>query len=71
MDILDVIDIKWVQENPQTALELIKLYREENKRTIEAIHVLEDKIESLREMNLMKAVVKEINEDYEILSDWT
>lgn len=75
-NITDFIDVQWVKENPGAALELINIYREENKKTIEAIKVVEKQNETLKEMNLMKAVLNETkreerNEDYEIMSDWT
>jgi len=75
-NITDFIDVQWVRENPGAALELINIYREENKKTIEAIKVVEKQNEMLKEINLMKAVLNETkgekrNEDYEIMSDWT
>lgn len=75
-NITDFIDAQWVKENPGAALELINIYREENKKTIEAIKVIEKQNEMLKEMNLMNAVLNETkgekrNEDYEIMSDWT
>ena len=60
MKLLEMIDEDWVNENPDSACELIHVLVELRKHDKEYIATLEEKLEFSKELNMLASAMLEI-----------
>lgn len=60
MKLLEMVDEEWVNENPDSACELIHVLVELRKHDKEYIAALEEKLEFSKELNMLASAMIEI-----------